>query len=154
MARRCYVSAVTLRLITKLSLPVCAWIAFCAVVVTCSAADTTKLDFNFQIRPLLSDRCFRCHGPDSAARKAKLRLDQRDGALKSLDDGMAVVKPGDLEHSELIRRILTDNEDDLMPPPDSHLTLTTAAGKIPRRRTGIAEPLNGTKKHAGIAAVR
>ena len=133
MARRCYVSAVTLRPITKLSSPVCAWIVFCAVVVTCSAADTTKLDFNFQIRPLLSDRCFRCHGPDSAARKAKLRLDQRDGALKELEDGMAVVKPGDLAHSELIRRILTDNEDDLMPPSDSHLTLTAAEKELLKR---------------------
>ena len=96
-------------------------------------AEQSKVDFNFQIRPLLSDRCFRCHGPDSGARKAKLRLDQRDGALKELDDGLAIVKPGNLEKSELIRRILTDNEDDVMPPPDSHLALTSAEKELLKR---------------------
>ncbi|HEX5220054.1 MAG TPA: DUF1549 domain-containing protein, partial [Verrucomicrobiae bacterium] len=97
------------------------------------AEESAKVDFNFQIRPLLSDRCFRCHGPDSGARKAKLRLDQRDGALKELDDSWAIVKPGNLEKSELIRRILTDDQDDLMPPPDSHLTLTVAEKDLLKR---------------------
>lgn len=101
--------------------------------MTCSAASPATLDFNFQIRPLLSDRCFRCHGPDSGSRKAKLRLDQRDGILKELDGGMAVVKPGDVEHSEIVRRIFTDNEDDLMPPPDSHLALTAAEKEMLKR---------------------
>lgn len=96
-------------------------------------AAPAKVDFNFQIRPLLSDRCYRCHGPDSGSRKAKLRLDQREGAFKELEDGMAVVKPGDLEHSELIHRIFTTNEDDLMPPPDSHLTLTVAEKELLKR---------------------
>ena len=103
------------------------------MTISASAAEAAKVDFNFQIRPLLSDRCFRCHGPDSAARKAKLRLDQRDGALKELEDGMAVVKPGDLEHSELIRRIFAESEDDVMPPPDSHLTLTVAEKELLKR---------------------
>ena len=97
------------------------------------AAEPAKVDFNFQIRPLLSDRCYRCHGPDSGSRKAKLRLDQREGALKELEAGMAVVKPGDLEHSELIRRIFTDNPDDLMPPPDSHLALTATEKDLLKR---------------------
>jgi len=91
------------------------------------------VDFNFQIRPLLSDRCYRCHGPDSGSRKAKLRLDTRDGALKELDDGMAVVKPGKPDKSELIRRIFTENEDDLMPPPDSHLALSAAEKELLKR---------------------
>ncbi|MGC3961560.1 MAG: DUF1553 domain-containing protein [Verrucomicrobiota bacterium] len=97
------------------------------------AAEPAKVDFNFQIRPLLSDRCYRCHGPDSGSRKAKLRLDQREGALKELEDGMAVVKPGDLEHSELIRRIVATNEDDVMPPPDSHLTLSPVEKELLKR---------------------
>lgn len=103
-----------------LSMSLLFWVA----AVPAQGGVTNRVDFNFQIRPLLSDRCFRCHGPDSGARKARLRLDQRDGALKELEDGLAVVKPGHPEQSELIRRIFTDDEDDLMPPADSHLSLT------------------------------
>jgi len=92
-------------------------------------ANSRPVDFSYQIRPLLSDRCFRCHGPDAGKRKAKLRLDMREGVLKKLDDagkGWAVVKPRDPDRSELIRRIFTDDEDDRMPPPESHLTLSAA----------------------------
>ena len=97
------------------------------------AAEPAPVDFNFQIRPLLSDRCYRCHGPDAASRKAKLRLDTRTGALKELEDGWAVVKPGDPTKSELINRIFTDNEDDLMPPVDSHLKLTATEKELLKR---------------------
>lgn len=57
------------------------------------AVDGSRVDFNAHVRPLLSDRCFRCHGPDAGKRKAKLRLDTRDGLLKDLGDGQAVVTP-------------------------------------------------------------
>ena len=83
------------------------------------------VDFTTQIRPLLSDRCFRCHGPDATKRKAELRLDVPAGAFKSLDDGWAVVKPRNPERSELIRRIFAD-DDDMMPPSESHLSLSEA----------------------------
>src|SRR6187455_2972051 len=92
-------------------------------------ANSRPVDFSYQIRPLLSDRCFRCHGPDAGKRKAKLRLDTREGMLKQPKDGgkgWAVVKPRDPDKSELIRRIFTDFEDDRMPPPESHLTLSEA----------------------------
>jgi hypothetical protein len=85
-----------------------------------------RVGFNSQIRPLLSDRCFRCHGPDAAKRKAKLRLDMREGVFKDIGDGWAIVKPGDPDTSELIRRTHSDLEDDVMPPPDSHLALSAA----------------------------
>jgi hypothetical protein len=88
-------------------------------------ARPAPVDFTTQIRPLLSDRCFRCHGPDASKRKAELRLDVAAGALKTLDNGWAVVKPGNPEHSELIRRIFAD-DDDMMPPSESHLSLTDA----------------------------
>ena len=87
-------------------------------------AVTSRVDFTRQIRPLLSDRCFRCHGPDASRRKAKLRLDVREGAFKKLDAGWAVVKPGDPSKSELVRRITTDDTDDMMPPPEAKLSLT------------------------------
>jgi len=88
------------------------------------SAVTSRVDFTRQIRPLLSDRCFRCHGPDASRRKAKLRLDLREGAFKKLDAGWAVVKPGDPSKSELVRRITTGDTDDMMPPPESKLSLT------------------------------
>lgn len=95
-----------------------------AVVIACQgvlfSADKKPggIDFARDIRPLLSDNCFACHGPDSSQRKADLRLDNRDGALADLGDYSAVV-PGKPSESELIARITTDDEDDLMPPPDS-----------------------------------
>ena len=97
-----------------------------ALAAAVPAAESSRVDYNFQIRPLLSDRCFKCHGPDEKARKKKLRLDTREGMFKELDEGWAVVRPGDTNRSELLRRIFTDNEDDIMPRPDSNLTLTPA----------------------------
>lgn len=92
-------------------------LAFTGIV---SASDTVQ--FNRDIRPILSDRCFHCHGPDEHERKAKLRLDQTggdEGAYRILDDVAGIV-PGSLEESEVWYRIITDEEDDVMPPPDSH----------------------------------
>ena len=80
------------------------------------------IDFNRDIRPLLSDRCFACHGPDSHDRKAKLRLDRADGddgAYRTYD-GVIAIKPGSLKESELWYRITTEDADDLMPPAESH----------------------------------
>ena len=91
-----------------------------------------KIDFNFQIRPLLSDRCFTCHGPDSRARKKELRLDTKEGLFKQLDTNSFVVKPGDTNQSELIRRIFA-TDDDQMPPEKSLRVLTDAEKKLLRR---------------------
>lgn len=84
-----------------------------------------EIDFNYHIRPILSDRCFACHGPDANARKANLRLDieaRAFGALES-DPGFAFVrnKP---HHSLAIKRILSTDKDQIMPPPDSKMTLS------------------------------
>ena len=78
-------------------------ILFCAK--TNAATLPARVDFNYHLKPLLSDRCYFCHGPDEKARKGKLRLDTKEGALKALEDGMSVIKPGDTAHSEMIRRI-------------------------------------------------
>ena len=109
---------------------------FVAVVlvlpVLAFAGPERKIDFNFQIRPLLSDRCFHCHGPDSHARKKELRLDTKEGLFKTLEDGGFVVKPGDTNQSELIRRILA-TDDDQMPPEKSKLVLSDAEKSLLRR---------------------
>ncbi len=76
------------------------------------------IDFVRDIRPLLSDNCFACHGPDSKKRKADLRLDTREGAFADLG-GTTTIVHGKPNESELVIRIITDDEDDLMPPSDS-----------------------------------
>lgn len=83
-----------------------------------------KVDYNRDVRPILADNCFACHGPDKNTRKAELRLDTKDGAFAALEEGGHVVVPGDPAKSELHRRITTDDEDDLMPPPKSNKVLT------------------------------
>ncbi len=81
-----------------------------------------KLQFNRDIRPILSDKCFHCHGPDSKKRKADLRLDERAAAVK---DGH--ITPGMPEKSLMIERILSHDEDEMMPPPKSKLGALTPA---------------------------
>jgi hypothetical protein len=82
------------------------------------------VDFNFHVKPILSDRCFKCHGPDDAARKAGLRLDTAEGPYAKLESGTRAVVPGRPRRSELVRRILSDDPDVMMPAPESHLTLS------------------------------
>src|SRR5687768_6822092 len=82
-----------------------------------------SIDYNRDIRKILSDNCFKCHGPDEEERKggkkgARLRLDTHEGAIMDLGDRQAVV-PGHPEKSELVKRIKTTDQDDLMPPADS-----------------------------------
>ena len=79
------------------------------------------VSYNRDIRPLLSDRCFACHGPDDAKREAKLRLDISDGDLSPYHarDGHHVIKSGDPDSSELWKRLTTDDPSLQMPPKDS-----------------------------------
>jgi hypothetical protein len=93
------------------------------VGATGTAAEPEPLKFNRDIRPILSETCFHCHGPDEHGRKADLRLDSLEGATADLGGTVAIV-PGDLEASEAWWRITSEDEDELMPPPESHLVLT------------------------------
>ena len=81
-------------------------------------------DFNSEVRPILASNCFQCHGPDVKARKAKLRLDQKEGATRDLG-GYRAVSPGKPTDSELMNRILSDDPEEIMPPTKTkkHLTL-------------------------------
>ncbi|MEY2714222.1 MAG: hypothetical protein RIT24_565 [Planctomycetota bacterium] len=82
-------------------------------------AERGPIRYGRDIRPILSDRCFLCHGPDRAKQQAGLRLDVRDEAIAAREDGAAIV-PGNAEASLLWQRITSDDPDDVMPPPDSH----------------------------------
>src|SRR5882672_1995737 len=84
---------------------------------------TEPVDFSSQIRPLISSKCFSCHGPDESSRKAKLRLDLRDEAIK-VHKGTRAIVPGDAASSELVRRITATDPDDIMPPPKTGRTLS------------------------------
>ena len=74
------------------------------------------VDFDREIRPILSEHCYECHGPDAKARKADLRLDRKDDAFRDRD-GYAVIVPAKVEESELVRRITSHDPDEMMPPP-------------------------------------
>jgi len=85
-----------------------------------------SVDFNLHIRPILSDRCFKCHGPDANQRKANLRLDTPEGAMAALKDNpnAHVIIPGRPDQSEVYLRISASDTSVLMPPPNSNLSLT------------------------------
>lgn len=87
-----------------------------------------RIEFNRDVRPILSDNCFYCHGPDPKHREADLRLDMREEAVTA-----KALVPGKAGESEVIARILTEDEDDLMPPPDSHKKLTQRQKEILRK---------------------
>ncbi len=104
-----------------------------------SAAAAEPIDFNRQIRPILADACFHCHGPDAAAREAKLRLDERDG-LYGVREGVAVVVPGKPEESELLHRIVSPHEDEVMPPPRAARQLQPEEKELLRRWVAAGAP--------------
>lgn len=83
------------------------------------------VDFNRDVRPILSNHCFTCHGPDAATREAGLRLDQRDAAVKQLDSGETAIVPGKLATSALLARI-TSTDADLRMPPSEHADALSA----------------------------
>ena len=98
-----------------------------ALVQTAVAA---PILFNRDIRPILSENCFQCHGPDARSRKAKLRLDIREEAIQPRKGGVFAIKPGDAAKSELVNRTHATNADDIMPPPESKRALTAAQKQL------------------------
>lgn len=89
-----------------------------------------KVDFNREIRPILSNHCWSCHGPDEQHRKAGLRLDVADAARAKLESGLAAIVSGKPGESELIARIESDDETEMMPPPASKKPLTAEQKKL------------------------
>jgi hypothetical protein len=103
----------------------------CAVAGSLRGAEPIR--FSREILPLLSDNCFGCHGPDEQGRKGGLRLDTHDGALGQGKSGAPAIVPKDSARSEVIRRLLTADADDVMPPPKSNRHLTPAQVELLKR---------------------
>src|SRR5690606_20635957 len=95
-------------------------------VVTALDEIPREIDFNRHVKPILSDKCFSCHGPDKATQKAGLRLDVSTAAYAELPEtpGKKAIVPGNPGRRELVHRILSADPDYMMPDPESHLTLT------------------------------
>lgn len=102
--------------------------ASCGVLVGAAGArgleEDASIDFARDIRPLLSDKCFACHGPSEEAREGGFRLDVQESALGEADSGERPIVPGDLDSSELYRRLTTDDESERMPPAETNKQLT------------------------------
>ena len=106
-----------------------------------------KIDFNQHVKPILSDRCFKCHGPDGNQRKANLRLDIRENALAALKDNPSahVIIPGNSSESEVYRRISSTDTSQRMPPMSSNLKLTDHEVDVIRRQ-GFARSRERTEQ--------
>ncbi|MBI5386910.1 MAG: PSD1 domain-containing protein [Verrucomicrobia bacterium] len=89
-----------------------------------AATANGEVDFNRQIRPILSDNCFTCHGPDEAKRKSGLRLDQREAPFQPAKSGAIPIVPGDPAKSQLVERITNQDPDEVMPPPRTNKKLS------------------------------
>src|SRR5882762_2540853 len=118
------------------------------LLLTCSTSVTLRLmaqelppkprpmiDFQREVRPILSDACFHCHGPDKNTRMADLRLDTKEGALEVRDAGKVIV-PGNPSASLLIRRVMAEDVARRMPPEYSHRTLTDQQKELLRQWVG------------------
>jgi hypothetical protein len=100
-------------------------LALVLIGVSSAAAATNEIQFNRNIRPILSENCFVCHGHDKNNRKAKLRLDDREVALER-----EAIVPGKPEQSKLVEHIFSTDPDEIMPPPKTHKTLTAAQKEL------------------------
>jgi len=118
---------------------------------TAQAAEE-RLDFNRDVRKILSDKCFACHGPDEASRQGGARLDVREAALKPSESGAAAIIPEKPDDSALIKRIFSPDPDEVMPPRDSNRQLTDAEKETLKR--WIAEGANYAEHWAFVSSGR
>lgn len=116
-----------------------------------SPSKADAVDFSRDVRPILADRCFPCHGPDADARQGELRLDTRTDATQSRD-GIFAISPGNPDESEVVRRIFATDADARMPPTDSNLSLSDKEKVIIRQ--WIADGADWTTHWAFVAPVK
>ena len=116
-----------------LAVPARSMLVAVLALAAANAAEPETVRFNRDVRPILSNTCFYCHGPDEKKREAKLRLDRREEALKKAESGEVPIVPGKPDESEVIRRLFSSDRDDVMPPPKAHKDLTKAQKETIRR---------------------
>jgi mono/diheme cytochrome c family protein len=124
---------------------------FLVTAVAGVAAEDSLVQYNRDVRPILADRCFRCHGPDGAAREAELSLDRRADAIADRD-GQRAIEPGMPTTSALMRRITSADPDVRMPPPESGAELSDHDVEVLRR--WIADGATYDQHWSFVAPVR
>jgi mono/diheme cytochrome c family protein len=97
--------------------------AIAAAPAASAVVATKKLSFNEDVQPILAENCYACHGTDPGSRKADLRLDRAEHAMRKRKDGDPAIVPGKPDESPLVRRIESKDEKKMMPPPEAHKTL-------------------------------
>ncbi|HET6423210.1 MAG TPA: PSD1 and planctomycete cytochrome C domain-containing protein [Planctomycetaceae bacterium] len=107
--------------------------ATASLIVPSAVSAGEKLQFNRDIRPILSNNCYLCHGPDEKHREGGLRLDRSADATAKLESGQTAIVPGDANASELVKRILSTDPNTVMPPPDSEKVITAEQREILKR---------------------
>jgi len=119
--------------------------SLCGMVACVSQlhADDDRVSFNREVRPILSDACFHCHGPDDQQRQAGLRFDQRDSVIAKSESGSTPIVPGNLDASELVRRVTSKDESVVMPPLDSGKSITTEQIETLKRWIGQGAEYEG-----------
>lgn len=116
------------------------------LAIIASTARAALIDYGREVRPILADNCFHCHGQDAEARKGKLRLDTREGQRRE-----GIIVAGKPAESELIARISSPHEDEWMPPPESNRTLNDAQKETLRRWIAEGAPFG---EHWAFAALK
>lgn len=104
-----------------------------APLILLPLAQGAGVDFAREVRPILAEHCFKCHGPDATDRKSELRLDQRDSALEGGKSNLPAIVPGRPDDSELLLRIMATDPDEVMPPPDANKPLSAGQKETLRR---------------------
>jgi hypothetical protein len=104
-----------------------------STVVLLTAASAGPVQFNRDVRPILSDNCFACHGFDAKKRKANLRLDEPEGLFTPNAEGVVMIQAGDPDRSQIWRRIVATETEEIMPPPETHKTVTPEQRAVLRR---------------------
>src|SRR5688572_25143847 len=102
-------------------------------LVASTAMSAAPIDFNREVRPIFSEHCYACHGPDENKRKAGLRLDVYEEAIKSLKSGNRAIVPSDLTKSALIQRIMATDPEEIMPPVKHAKPLSAAQVEVLKR---------------------
>ena len=123
-----------------------------APLILLPLAQGAGVDFAREVRPILAEHCFKCHGPDATDRKSELRLDQRDSALEGGKSNLPAIVPGRPDDSELLLRIMATDPDEVMPPPDANKPLS--AGQKETLRRWVASGAEYAPHWAFVAPVK